>query len=339
MSVCKQENNILFSVIVPVYNSERYLTECVESILKQDYQDFEVILIDDGSTDDSPEICDRYEKIDSRIKVIHKNNEGETKARADGVRAASGEYIVCIDSDDWIDNGILEMSADVISKYNPDVITYGIRIEDYKGDIHKDIACRPGYYDKTRLIQQVYPYLIMRTDGKYFRPTVWGKIFRKTLFESNMIADSRVLIGGDLACTVPCIANAVSLYSLGKCYYNYRNNVQAVTKSHKVITWECCRAIQHHINNKVDLVKYDFKEQMYRLCAKQTWYSCYSLFYSGKPYKEVKKEILEYIENRPYSTFIKKAHFHGSWKASVMMKALKDRNILLIWMYARLRRY
>ena len=96
-------SNILVSIIVPVYNTGEYLYKCLDSIIDQNLQEIELILINDGSTDNSAEICDRYSEKDKRVRVIHKKNEGVSIARNVGIRAAKGEYIGFIDSDDWIE--------------------------------------------------------------------------------------------------------------------------------------------------------------------------------------------------------------------------------------------
>ena len=93
----------LITVIVPIFNVENYLSKCIESIIKQTYRNLEIILVDDGSTDDSPIICDKYAKLDSRIKVIHKLNGGLSDARNCGMRIAQGRYIAFVDSDDYIE--------------------------------------------------------------------------------------------------------------------------------------------------------------------------------------------------------------------------------------------
>ena len=103
-----------FAVIVPVYNVEQYLEKCILSILNQSYRDFELILIDDGSTDRSGEICDVYCSKDSRIKVIHQNNSGLSNARNKGIREATSDYLVFVDSDDWIDSNSLEAFDEII---------------------------------------------------------------------------------------------------------------------------------------------------------------------------------------------------------------------------------
>lgn len=98
----------LLSIIVPVYNSEKWLRRCVESVLSQSFSDYELILVDDGSSDESGEICDRYSNIDNRIQVIHTKNSGVSSARNTGIESAKGQWISFIDSDDWISPGYLE---------------------------------------------------------------------------------------------------------------------------------------------------------------------------------------------------------------------------------------
>lgn len=110
------------SVIVPVYNVEDYLEECINSILGQTYKNLEIILVDDGSTDNSSKICDIYEKKDKRIKVIHKENGGLSSARNEGLKYRTGEYISFVDSDDFIDKTMYEKLYSAIKKYDADVV-------------------------------------------------------------------------------------------------------------------------------------------------------------------------------------------------------------------------
>ena len=111
----------LISVIVPVYNVEKYLDKCINSLINQSYNNLEIILIDDGSTDNCGEICDKYALKDNRIKVIHKKNEGLSAARNLGISISKGDYIIFIDSDDWVDKEILLKLLNLIKKYNSDI--------------------------------------------------------------------------------------------------------------------------------------------------------------------------------------------------------------------------
>ena len=102
---------ISITVIVPIYNTGLYLEECLNSIVGQSYSDFQIILVDDGSTDGCEKICDKYAQIDSRIKVIHQKNSGLVNARKTGLKEADGDYIYYVDSDDWLDKNIIENFA------------------------------------------------------------------------------------------------------------------------------------------------------------------------------------------------------------------------------------
>ena len=116
---------ILVSVIVPVYKVEFYLSECIESILKQTYQNLEIILVDDGSPDDCGSICDKYAQQDKRIKVFHKNNEGLSEARNYGIERATGDYLSFVDSDDWIEPDMFETLVSVVVVNDSDIVCCG----------------------------------------------------------------------------------------------------------------------------------------------------------------------------------------------------------------------
>ena len=110
------------SVIIPVYNTEKHLQDCIKSILAQTFVDFELILVDDGSPDRCPQLCDQMQQEDSRIRVIHKKNGGQGLARNSALEVASGEYVTFIDSDDAVKENYLECLYDNAVKYNADVV-------------------------------------------------------------------------------------------------------------------------------------------------------------------------------------------------------------------------
>ena len=118
--------NPMISVIVPIYNVEKYLARCVDSIVNQTYKNLEIILVDDGSPDRCPQMCDDYAEKDSRIKVIHKKNGGLSDARNAGMAVATGEYISFIDSDDWIETSMFELLLNNIFQYDCEISCGGI---------------------------------------------------------------------------------------------------------------------------------------------------------------------------------------------------------------------
>ena len=218
-------NNKL-SVIIPVYNVEEYLEQCVESVLKQDYESFELILVDDGSTDESGNICDRYEKMDKRVKALHQRNQGHTTARQNGFKASDGDYIIFVDSDDWLDTGMFSLMMEKAVTENADIVQCNYR--SVKNGVPRDEipVFKEGIYDKKTLESEVYPKMIYA--GGYYRfgiaPNMWNKIFRRTLVEKYLPdIDVQIRSGEDGLFTFACFLEAKKVYILHSCFYNYRS--------------------------------------------------------------------------------------------------------------------
>ena len=147
---------LLFSVIVPIYKVEKYLPDCVNSILNQTYKDFELLLVDDGSPDNCPQMCDDFALKDSRIRVIHKKNGGLVSARNIGIKNAKGKYICYVDGDDTVDEKLLEsIYKEILIKNNPDIIIFGIvkNFADHDEEIFCDLP--DGLYDKKAMEEKV----------------------------------------------------------------------------------------------------------------------------------------------------------------------------------------
>ena len=130
----------LISVIIPVYKVEKYLKRCVESVQKQTFKNLEIILIDDGSPDSCGEMCDEMSKMDSRIKVVHKNNGGLSDARNAGIEIASGKYVVFVDSDDWLDLDMIDLLYRILKQYDADFAECSYR-NIYKERVDEETCC------------------------------------------------------------------------------------------------------------------------------------------------------------------------------------------------------
>ena len=147
------------SVIVPVYNTEKYLRECIDSILAQTFTDFELILVDDGSTDSSGAICDEYAGKDPRIQVIHQENGGVTRARKAAMRVAKGSWVSFIDSDDWIDSAMFDTMLEKSSTSEAQIVICDAVLRFLnKSQIAASLP-DAGFYDKTKMIEKIYPEL------------------------------------------------------------------------------------------------------------------------------------------------------------------------------------
>ena len=156
------------SVIVPIYNAEKYLERCVKSLIAQTFHDIEILLIDDGSTDASSILCARFKKEDSRIRFLHKPNGGLSSARNAGLLAASGAFIGFVDADDTVSPTFFETLLQKIEQYHCDFVFCDlIRIESGKPPTLRSASLHGGYYDKRKIKRCVFPQLIMRDDLEY----------------------------------------------------------------------------------------------------------------------------------------------------------------------------
>ncbi len=334
------DSRIAFSVIVPVYNVALYLEECIQSVLNQTYNEFELILVDDGSQDNSPTICDWYKEIDSRIIVIHKNNGGVVSARQAGVEKATGDYLVFLDGDDFLEPACLSSYNDIIERYKPDIIccnTY------YKYEDLKKIVKLEGFkklYCRNDIVNELFPRLIQTksaTQGSGFPVSLWAKTFRKELYQQQQLVDIRLNIGEDGACVIPCVFQAQKIWFIDDCLYNYRQNVSSITKSHKVISYDFPRVVAKHIREKIDIKQFDFEEQLNRKIVHDIFTVVVSQFYREEKYKDIVKEIKEELSAKDFQDAILKAKFDKGFKTQLMQLCLKYRWLLLVKIYSSIK--
>lgn len=220
------------SIIIPVYNVEAYLAECLDSILAQTFSDFEILLIDDGSTDNSTAICDEYAGKDVRIRCFHKENGGHTSARQEGFRQAAGEYVAFVDSDDWAAPAMYEKMCGAAKGTDADVICCNYTSVAPNRKIERRDFCAPGLYDRTRLTEEIYPQMLL--SGSFFHfgisPSLCNKIFRKSLLEKYIFhVPLSIKLGEDGLITYPCLLNAGSVCFLPDFLYYYRSNDNSLT--------------------------------------------------------------------------------------------------------------
>lgn len=322
-----------FSVIVPVYNIKDYIDKCVLSILRQTYTDYELILVDDGSSDGCSHICDEYARQDARIKVIHKKNGGSGSARQAGVSEAKGKYVVCIDGDDWVSENYLERFAEVIDRFSPDVVCCG-SIWKYKDkNIYKSMGIEAGYYDRKKLEKAIFPILIERSDGVYFPSSIWAKAYRYDLYkQQQLLIDKSLKIGEDVACVKPIIYNAQSVYIIDDCLYYYRQNPDSMTKKKVSFDWNGPRLIGQHLERQIDMNSFDFQEQVYRSVVHNLFNVAVSQFNKDEPFSMIAKDIKEHIEESYYKNAIEKCRF-TSIKGLLASIALKCKLTFLMYIY------
>lgn len=224
----------MISIIVPVYNVEAYLKQCLDSIRTQTYKNFEVILVDDGSTDLCGKICDDYSKQDGRFKVVHKKNGGLMDAWKNGLEYANSDLIMFVDSDDWVEKNILEILYNEYLQTMADIVCCSFFHSFKDKEIPDDHNVKPGYYDKKKMESNIFPVLI--NDGvplsRGVRICRWAKLIKKELLIRNLFwTDNQITIGEDLNIMFPVIMEASSIDILPKQYlYHYRANDASIMK-------------------------------------------------------------------------------------------------------------
>lgn len=225
----------MVSFVVPVYNVEKYLPRCINSICSQTYRDFELILVDDGSTDNCPVICDEFAGKDRRITVIHKSNGGLVSARKAGLAIAQGQYVSCIDSDDWIEQDMLQKLLDI--KTDADIIAFAgyEECEGYQGVKRNTLP--EGSYKTKEQLEKLYKKMLM--NGNFFEngisTSIWNKLFKRKLLEKCQMNVSDVIsYGEDTVCVYSCILAADSIYVTNMLLYHYQMRQGSIVRGAKI---------------------------------------------------------------------------------------------------------
>lgn len=326
-----------FSIIVPIYNVEKYLHKCIDSILAQSFCDYEVILVDDGSPDNCSVICDKYKENNLNIKVIHQNNKGLVRARQEGALLAKGKYVICIDADDWIDENYLKYAKEIIDAFSPDVVCFGHYVVEKENCYMRMLGQREGYYDKTDIRGEIFPCLLENENAKGFTPTVWAKVFKKELYiKSQNEVDESVKIGEDGLCVKPCIYYADSIYIDARCVYYYRYNPTSITKDRKASKWEEPRVRAENLMRRIDMHQMDFQHQLYRSVVHSLFNVAVSQFNRKEKYSVIAKDISKHLDEPFYREAIHHCYYKNI-KGKLAVFILKKKLVIIMKIYNRIK--
>lgn len=211
------------SMIIPVYNAEQYLKKCVDSVRAQTYGNLEIMLVDDGSTDSSGELCDAYAEKDERIRVVHKENGGLVSAWKAGVKECSGEYVSFLDSDDWIDPEMLsEMSVYLTGNDREMVISDYIIERDGGSQEYVWQKLAPGEYGRKEIEEKIFPCLLGQEE-RYITISRCMKLISKRLISENgNYTDPAIIVGEDTTIMLPVLLDCQRIVAMDhKAYYHY----------------------------------------------------------------------------------------------------------------------
>ena len=237
----------LVSVIVPIYNTEEYLSECVESIIYQTYENLEIILVDDGSAESCRKLCDEYAKIDSRIVVIHKENGGLSSAREAGLSRVLGNYVMIVDSDDWIDLETIEKCVEEAEINNSDCVLFSYVKEYGNRSVPNYLFEESFCYNESESEDKVHRRIIGFRKDELQHPeridnlsTVWGKLYKREIaLKGKIVSEKEVGTSEDTIFNVYALEDFKCISYINRCFYHYRrSNLQAATMKYKPNLYE-----------------------------------------------------------------------------------------------------
>ena len=326
----------VLSIIVPVYNTAPYLERCVSSLVSQNKDSVEVILVDDGSNDGSEHLCDLYEKRYPFIKTLHKENGGLASARNAGLAASNGEYVNFLDSDDWLDDGSVNEILDVIEKCEPAIIGFGCKRT--TGEAVYQKICQPWAPGMDRDMSEVRADII--NDQHLFNFGIIRSscmhVFKKKIIDDyslRFISERRVL-NEDFLFIAGFIMHAESYYNLKKCFYNYYTREGSLTQKHLANMYgrkkELLSRYMQLIEDIPDpLGKYSYRANLLFL---DSCYECLANECSATtPDKKLISEILSDINNSDSLKRVDRAKQSAKAKIVLAVMSLNNANAYITY--------
>lgn len=254
--------NIKVSIIVPVYNVEKYLDRCIQSLQNQTLKDIEIVLVDDDSPDRCPQMCDEYSKLDNRIKVIHKKNEGLGMACNSGIENAIGKYIAFCDSDDYVDSDMYERMYNAAVMNNADAVFSGIKTVDENGNTHP-MNCYPTLQtikEKNKIHQFAMDMIASTPSDPIERHIAMSAkivLYKKDLIDKYDLrfASERILISEDLIWNLDVLCHSSCIVTLPQSFYYYYNNTSSLSKQIRTDRFIFFKSIRKALFQRSDYYK------------------------------------------------------------------------------------
>lgn len=268
------------SVIVPVYNVEKYLSRCVESLICQSLSEIEIILVDDASPDRCPSLCDDYARKDKRIKVIHKHNEGLGFARNSGLDIASGEFIAFVDSDDFVDTEMYEKLYDYALQYKCDSVFCGFKTEEPDGSW---VASNEVNKDQIFSGHEIYSFMLnMIASGckvkkeRLYQMSVWHAIYKHSLIKSNNIRFlcERSVVSEDIPFQIDFLKKVDRIAYVNEIFYSYCYNKNSLTQNFKSEKFEGFKQLRRILIDKDE--NFEYRNRVNRLFIGYVRSFCFS---------------------------------------------------------------
>lgn len=306
------------AIIVPVYNVERYLEKCVNSILAQRFSSIEIILVDDGSTDSSGILCDSFAQKDGRIKVYHKTNGGLMSAWKYGLHFTSARYIGFVDSDDWVDENMYSVMMEKANSTKADIVASGLiqEFDDGREAIPAKNLLAEGLYSRTEIREKIFPILI--SGGSYhtrgLQPHRVTKIFRREiLLKSLDDCSEEVSVGEDLLTLFSALRWVQSIYVIHSFHpYHYRINSESIINKYSSQKYKKISALRKHMLEVNSKHEYDFTLQINTDFLKLWMMQMENeILYSGQSLSQLSRSIKSISNDEDFISAKEKSEF---WK-------------------------
>lgn len=330
-------NNGLVSVIVPVYNVEQYLDECINSITNQTYTNLQIILIDDGSSDNSSIICDRWKKIDRRIFVIHKKNAGLGMARNSGLDVANGEFVLFVDSDDYICLDTIESCYNTAIEKNADVVCFGMNRVDENGNMLKQGQTVKGEYVNSDVTNVFLPELIARNPKTGFSIGVSmnavSGLFRNSVIKKNKwrFVSERDIISEDYYSLLFLYKHIKKVTVIDGSFYNYRITPNSLTQSFREDRFARNNYFLVASRKAIEYLKYseEVKARFAIPYMNNSIAAMKQLMHSNKSFKEKYGILTEVINSSVFQMAVKDINTErDSLKRKILFDLFRKKNVL-----------
>lgn len=327
------KDKVKFSVVLPIYNVEKYLNRCLDSVINQTYENLEIILVDDGSPDSCPQICDEWVEADKRIKVVHKINAGLGEARNSGLDVATGDYICFFDSDDYIDKKLFEEVHNIIISEKPDLIEFGHHNVDRNGNVVKTFVPKTALakYEGEAVMSKFLPELIC-TDPKTgiasdLLMSAWSCLYRRQLLVDCdfRFVSERKYISEDVYSLMELMPSVQKVCIVQKAYYFYCENGQSLTHTYRPDRFEKLVTFQRQLEQLCssslysDEVRYRIKRPFLDnlLACMKSEVGCINEVGIGKIYRSISRmcadelvqEIVRIVPGTSFSKAREMLHF------------------------------
>ena len=335
----------LISIVVPIYNVEKYLDRCLNSIVNQTYTNLEIILVDDGSPDNCPAMCDEWAKKDSRIKAIHKKNAGLGMARNTGIDHATGEYICFFDSDDYVALDLVEKAYASIIKYHADTVIYGTNEVDVSGKITSAKIPRTNreFYSGDEVMDIILPGMLVGNSARRalgLLMSAWSQMYAMSIIKEKgwRFASERQFVSEDYYSLLVLYGHVHKVAIIQEALYYYCHNPQSLSRMYDSERYKkncvCHSGMidvcdQHHYPNKV-------REGVHSQYLGKNIYIMKMIIKAPKSYKEKKRLLQEIICDKYFRDVLFQINAKNeNWQKRILMEFAKIKNVTMIFILIR----